>query len=167
MDAAEQIERLRQELQITRYQLCLAQAEAARYQSLLLSKAAEDGVEQRQLDVDEVRQTDWRCGSVSSSSLLEEKSGDTEEEEEFINVPRIRACRQSKHRSARHPCGKRVREEVVVYKFVPPLDFLPAVFVAEYRDVIEIIEKYAQLYHRFASARAPLASTRMSAETEG
>jgi hypothetical protein len=32
--------------------------------------------------------------------------------------------------------------------YVPPLDFLPEIFVQEYIDVLRIIDNYAQLYHR-------------------
>ena len=32
--------------------------------------------------------------------------------------------------------------------YVPPIDFLPEVFVDEYIDVLRIIDKYAQLFHR-------------------
>ncbi|CUG92741.1 Hypothetical protein, putative [Bodo saltans] len=34
-------------------------------------------------------------------------------------------------------------------RYVPPVDFLPAVFVEQYADVLMIVDRYAQLYHKF------------------
>ena len=35
-----------------------------------------------------------------------------------------------------------------VYRYVPPHEFLPKVFLEEYFDVLEIVDRYAQLYHK-------------------
>jgi hypothetical protein len=34
-------------------------------------------------------------------------------------------------------------------RYVPPVDFLPAVFVEQYADVLMIVDRYAQLYHKY------------------
>ncbi|ORC93320.1 uncharacterized protein TM35_000011970 [Trypanosoma theileri] len=159
MNADERIDRLREELQITRHQLSLAQAEATHYRRLLLQQSlSPQPLEKKEIEqmmnVNTLQFSNYQL----DSTLMNEKNdhnyndddidSDNDENVDHVSSPVFRQSLIGPSRPCHSNYGNHERN--VVYKFVPPLEFLPAVFVAEYRDVIEIIEKYAQLYHRFA-----------------
>ncbi|KAH9599202.1 hypothetical protein LSM04_009119 [Trypanosoma melophagium] len=153
MDTDERIDRLREELQIIRHQLGLAKAEVAQYQRLLLQQS-QSSPPLNDKEMDQVMNVGTPRFSKHQldSTLMNKKYDDDIVDGDSVSclVPyhaSIEPSRQCHTKYCTH-------EGNVVYKFVPPLEFLPAVFVAVYRDVIEVIEKYAQLYHRFAGDNA-------------
>jgi hypothetical protein len=52
-------------------------------------------------------------------------------------------------------CGAFRASQGFPFRYVPPLEFLPQVFVTEYIDVIRIIDKYAQIFHKYHVGGGP------------